>query len=168
MRRNLASMRVTVGMRVVMFLVCITTALVRPGPGFSSTIAAKAAKPEAACGPRRGEAESRPAGKGPMEEKERAVSAMGSLFGNTLVVTSARGNARLWYDPDGTVKGVDDSGQLLGGTWTIDGTSLCTTILTPQPRPPHKGTLEPHAVGESWQDHRADGTVTQLRLEAGR
>lgn len=93
---------------------------------------------------------------------------MTNIFGNTLVVRSARGNARLWYDPDGSVSGVDDKGNSLAGTWTIDGNSLCTTIQKPEPRPPHRGTLEPHAVGDSWKDHRADGTVTLLTIEAGR
>lgn len=93
---------------------------------------------------------------------------MKNIFGNTLVVQSAKGNARLWYNPDGSLTGVDDKGNALAGTWRIDGVSLCTTILEPERRPEHHGTLEPHEVGDSWQDHRKDGTVTQLRIESGR
>lgn len=96
------------------------------------------------------------------------MNPMDNLFGNTLVVKSARGNARLWYNPDGTLTGRDDKDQELSGTWTIDGVSLCTRIAKPLPRPDHRGTMEPHAVGDSWEDHRADGTTTLLTIEAGR
>lgn len=111
--------------------------------------------------------------RGIVEQALRAINEqrrdpMESLYGNTLVVKSARGNARLWYDADGTFSGVDDQGGMLAGTWTIDGVSLCTVLRKPEPRPPHRGTLEPHAVGDAWEDHRADGTTTVLRIEAGR
>lgn len=96
------------------------------------------------------------------------MNPMENIFGNTLVVKSVRGNARLWYNPDGTFTGVDDKGNQLSGTWTIDGVSLCTTILKPAPRPEHRGTLEPHKIGDSWEDHRSDGTTTRLTIEAGR
>ncbi|CDO38555.1 hypothetical protein SPHV1_620008 [Novosphingobium sp. KN65.2] len=96
------------------------------------------------------------------------MSPMDNLFGNTLVVKSARGNARLWYNPDGTLTGVDDKGQQLGGTWTIDGVKLCTRISKPLPRPDHRGTMEPHDVGDCWEDHRSDGTTTLLSIEPGR
>lgn len=96
------------------------------------------------------------------------MDAMKNLFENTLVVKSARGNASLWYNRDGSFTGKDDAGNPLSGIWTIDGTSLCTTILTPERRPEHRGTLEPHAVGDVWEDHRTDGTVSLLTIAAGR
>lgn len=99
---------------------------------------------------------------------QRPTKPMETLFGNTLVVKSARGSARLWYDADGTFTGVDNEGTRLGGTWTIDGVTLCTTILQPGPRLEHRGTLEPHKVGDTWEDHRSDGTTTRLTIEPGR
>lgn len=82
-------------------------------------------------------------------------SVMASRFGNTTITKDAAGNeTHLYYKADHSFT-VKAGGQTTGGTWKIDGATICLTYANPAALPP--GTPNPtcvpvsaHRVGDTW------------------
>jgi len=82
-------------------------------------------------------------------------SVLASRFGNTTITKDGAGNeVRLYYNADHTFT-VKAGGQTTGGTWKVDGATVCLTYANPAVLP--AGTPNPtcvpvseHKVGDTW------------------
>jgi len=80
---------------------------------------------------------------------------MATRFGNTTITKDAAGNeVHLYYAADHTFS-VKTNGQTAGGTWKVDGATICLTYANPAVLP--AGTPNPtcvpvaaHKVGDTW------------------
>ena len=82
-------------------------------------------------------------------------SVMASRFGNTTITKDASGNeVRIYYNADHSFT-VKAGGRSTGGTWKVDGSTICLTYADPSVLP--AGTPNPtclsvaeHKVGDTW------------------
>jgi hypothetical protein len=92
---------------------------------------------------------------------------MDNSFGNTIVVTSANGEARYHFNADGTFTGVAPGGSQMAGTWTLEGDRLC--LIPPGGQAPScVAVAADKNVGDTWEQLGADGSPITVRLDAGR
>lgn len=88
-----------------------------------------------------------------------------NFFGNTLTATGPDGTARMLFNADGTFEIVQASGQTIPGTWTRQGSQICTT-LGGQEQPCHD--YGDHNVGDTWSADLPNGQTATFSLVAGR
>src|SRR5262249_12446143 len=88
-----------------------------------------------------------------------------NFFGNTLSATGQNGTARFLFNADGTFQIVQANGQTVAGTWTRQGSQICTT-LGGQAQPCHDYAA--HNVGDTWTETLPNGQTATFALTAGR
>jgi hypothetical protein len=82
-------------------------------------------------------------------------SVLASRIGNTTISTGADGTVvKIYYNADHTFGGKLGA-QTAGGTWVLNGNTVCLTYTSPTPLP--MGLTNPvcvpvtaHAVGDTW------------------
>ncbi|MCE9523161.1 MAG: hypothetical protein K8S25_12115 [Alphaproteobacteria bacterium] len=107
-----------------------------------------------------------------------AEDPMSSVYGNTVVVTDAKGEAtKLWIAKDGTYKGETAKGEKFTGKWALkdNNTKYCSTTDLPANAP--AGTPAPkescsefkgmHKAGDKWEQTDAAGAKIGVEIKAG-
>lgn len=103
---------------------------------------------------------------------------MAGTYGNTVVVTNAKGEAtKLWFAKDGTYKVETAKGQKGTGKWALkdNNSKYCSTADLPAGAP--AGTPAPkemcsefkgaHKAGDKWSQKDADGADITVEIKAG-
>lgn len=94
---------------------------------------------------------------------------MASRYGNTTVVTTANGTVmKIWYNTDHTWTG-EMAGAPTGGTWKVDGSTLCVTYNNPPPgaaNPTCSAAME-RKIGDHWMVGEGAGQLS-ITLVAGK
>ena len=101
-----------------------------------------------------------------------AADPMAGYYGNTLVVTTPKGERKVSYKADHTYASVDGEGKTSTGTWEVKGSDLCMTRLQP---PPDKDRAGAHCrplaadkkAGDSWENTNDEGRKMSFKLIAG-
>jgi len=107
-----------------------------------------------------------------------AADVMEGAYGNTVVVTNAKGEkSKLWIAKDGTFKGETAKGEKFTGKWTLkdNNTKYCATTDLPANAPkdtpaPKEACSEfkgPHKAGDKWEQKDADGQPITVEIVAG-
>ena len=100
-----------------------------------------------------------------------AEEPLAAFFGNTLVVKDAKGERKMWYRPDHTFTGVDQTGQKTAGSWEIKDNQLCMARTEPPPEAGHGNHCRPvpagKKVGDSWEGTNREGQPVSFKLVAG-
>jgi len=94
-----------------------------------------------------------------------------SLFGNTVVITSATGVTKAMINADNTYSSMTSDGSTVKGTWAVVGDNTCYTQTEPAPAADAKPFCTPsnaRAVGDKWSTKGPDGSETTFELVAGR
>jgi hypothetical protein len=102
---------------------------------------------------------------------------MAGAYGNTVVVTNAKGEtSKIWINQDGTYK-AEANGKSGTGKWALkDGNKkYCATPDLPADAPagtaaPKEACSEfkgPHKVGDTWKQKDADGKAITVEIKAG-
>lgn len=103
---------------------------------------------------------------------------MAGAYGNTVVVTNAKGEAsKLWIAKDGTFKGETAKGEKFTGKWALkeNNTKYCATADLPANAPkdtpaPKEACSEfkgPHKAGDKWDQTDAAGEKVTVEIKAG-
>lgn len=103
---------------------------------------------------------------------------MAGAYGNTVVVTNAKGEAsKLWIAKDGTFKGESAKGEKFTGKWALkeNNTKYCATADLPANAPkdtpaPKEACSEfkgPHKAGDKWDQTDAAGEKVTVEIKAG-
>jgi len=82
-----------------------------------------------------------------------ADDVMASRYGNTTIVTDARGmQTKVYYKADGTLTG-KQMGRAFTGTWKVEGGQVClhTTPTMPDMQEPFCRAVSARKVGDEWQ-----------------
>ena len=100
-----------------------------------------------------------------------ADDVMASRYGNTTKATNAQGEVtKLWYEADGTFTG-EAQGNMIKGTWKIDGDKVCLTQTDPAPEPDAPtnqcNPVTAHNVGDSWEIGEGEQQI-KIELLAGK
>ncbi|MGB3810545.1 MAG: hypothetical protein WA943_10645 [Parvibaculum sp.] len=93
-----------------------------------------------------------------------------SLFGNTVVITSASGVTKAMVNEDHTYETVLPDGKSVKGTWAAAGEETCYTQTEPAPAADMKPFCtknEARKVGDTWESKGPDGTTVKFALQAG-
>jgi hypothetical protein len=103
---------------------------------------------------------------------------MAGAYGNTVVVTNAKGEkTKLWIAKDGTFKGENAKGEKFAGKWALkeNNTKYCSTVELPANAP--KDTPAPkescsefkgaHKAGDKWEQADVDGQKITVEIVAG-
>jgi hypothetical protein len=88
---------------------------------------------------------------------------MATRYGNTTVLTDAHGNVSyVYYNADHTFK-ASRGWFSVGGTWKVEGGTLCLTFDIPVPGLPNPdcNPVVPHKVGDSWKGGGSTVTLVQ-------
>lgn len=107
-----------------------------------------------------------------------AADVMEGAYGNTVVVTNAKGEkSKLWIAKDGTFKGESAKGEKFTGKWALkeNNTKYCSTAdlpaNAPKDTPAPKETCSefkgPHKAGDKWEQKDADGANITVEIVAG-
>ena len=99
-----------------------------------------------------------------------ADSPIASLFGNTVVITSAAGVTKAMVNADHSYSTVMPDGSTLKGTWAENGDNTCYTQTDPAPAADYKPFCAPNvarAVGDTWDAKGPDGSDVKFTLVAG-
>ena len=107
-----------------------------------------------------------------------AEDPMGSVYGNTVIVTNAKGEtSKLWIAKDGTFKGESAKGEKFTGKWALkdNNTKYCSTVDLPAGAP--AGTPVPkescsefkgsHKAGDKWEQNDAMNEKIAVEIKAG-
>lgn len=81
-----------------------------------------------------------------------ADDVMATRFGNTTITKDASGTERhVYYNADGTFTGRQGS-LTFGGTWKVDGGTICLTTSPAVPGLPNPtcAPVSAHKVGDTW------------------
>ena len=103
---------------------------------------------------------------------------MAGAYGNTVVVTNAKGESyKLWIKDDGTWASEDAKGQKGSGKWALkeDNTKYCSTPNLPADAPkdaeaPKEACSEfkgAHKAGDKWEQNDANGEKITVEIVAG-
>lgn len=103
---------------------------------------------------------------------------MAGAYGNTVVVTNAKGEAsKLWIAKDGTFKGETAKGEKFTGKWALkeNNSKYCATADLPANAPkdtpaPKEACSEfkgPHKAGDKWDQTDAAGEKVTVEIKAG-
>lgn len=103
---------------------------------------------------------------------------MAGAYGNTVVVTNAKGEkTKLWIAKDGTMKGENAKGEKFTGKWALkeNNTKYCSTpdlpANAPKDTPAPKETCSefkgPHKAGDKWEQTDANGEKITVEIVAG-
>jgi len=89
---------------------------------------------------------------------------MDSTFGNSVTIATADGTVVQTYhfNADHTFSLTTAEGSM-NGTWSLDGTNLCTTVGEASGCTP----IEDHEVGDVWEGPDADGNTMTISIVAG-
>lgn len=107
-----------------------------------------------------------------------AEDPMAGVYGNTVVVTNAKGEvSKIWINKDGTYKAAGANGQAGTGKWVVkdNNTKYCVTPDLPATAPagtpaPKESCSEFHGgkkPGDKWQQKDADGQTISVEVKAG-
>ena len=107
-----------------------------------------------------------------------AEDPMAGVYGNTVVVTNAKGEvSKIWINKDGTYKAAAANGQAGTGKWVVkdNNTKYCVTPDLPAAAPagtpaPKESCSEFHGgkkPGDKWQQKDADGQTISVEVKAG-
>jgi hypothetical protein len=103
---------------------------------------------------------------------------MAGVYGNTVIVTNAKGEtSKIWINKDGTYKVQTSTGQSGTGKWAVkdNNTKYCSTPDLPANAPagtaaPKESCSEFHGgkkPGDKWQQKDADGQPITVEVKAG-
>jgi hypothetical protein len=103
---------------------------------------------------------------------------MAGAYGNTVVVTNAKGEtSKLWINQDGTYKAQGANGQTGTGKWALkdNNSKYCATPDLPANAPkdtpaPKEACSEfkgPHKAGDKWDQTDAAGEKVTVEIKAG-
>lgn len=94
-------------------------------------------------------------------------STIENAFGNTLVITMPNGRvARYYFDEDGRYAVQTGLGQLVQGSYEVDGDVICRTPDEGERACAHFESQR--RLGEQWRQQAPDGTIYEVRLQRGR
>jgi hypothetical protein len=107
-----------------------------------------------------------------------AEDPMAGVYGNTVVVTNAKGEvSKIWINKDGTYKAAGANGQAGTGKWVVkdNNTKYCVTPDMPAAAPagtpsPKESCSEFHGgkkPGDKWQQKDAEGQTISVEVNAG-
>jgi hypothetical protein len=107
-----------------------------------------------------------------------AADPMAGVYGNTVVVTNAKGEvSKIWINKDGTYKAAAANGQAGTGKWVVkdNNTKYCVTPDLPATAPagtpaPKESCSEFHGgkkPGDKWQQKDAEGQPISVEVKAG-
>lgn len=99
-----------------------------------------------------------------------ASDVMANRYGNTVVITDAKGGVmKLMYDQDGKLTVVLPDGTKSTGKWALKDGKLCVTAdAGPTAGKEQCNPVADHKVGDEWEVPMADGTKAKAKLVAGR
>jgi len=101
---------------------------------------------------------------------------MAGAYGNTVVVTNAKGEkSKLWINKDGTFKGETAKGEKFTGKWALKDGKYCSTVDlpanapkdTPAPKESCSPFAGPHKAGDKWTQKDAEGADVTVEIVAG-
>lgn len=107
-----------------------------------------------------------------------AADPMAGVYGNTVIVTNAKGEVtKVWINKDGTYKVQSSTGQAGTGKWAVkdNNTKYCSIPDLPASAPagtaaPKESCSEFHGgknPGDKWQQKDADGQPITVEVKAG-
>ncbi len=91
---------------------------------------------------------------------------MQDTYGNTVTVADVEGNVVVsyYFNEDGTFSVTGMDGTTAEGTWTLEGTTLCSVIVGQT----NCTEIEDRDVGDSWVETDDDGNTATISIVAGR